>query len=192
MSGLYLSAILPVLGFAATLRIADINGNEQTPMQPAGPAGVLFFITNDCPISNFYAPEIQRICGEYGAKGVSCSVVYVDPTLDRAAVRKHVSDFGYRQIPAILDTKHQLVEAAGAKVTPEAVVIGHDGKVRYSGRIDNFYAGLGRPRRQATVHDLRAALDELLAGKTVTTPHTNPVGCFIPPPDIGKSSRTTQ
>ena len=42
MRGLYLSAILPVLGFAATLRIADINGAEQTPMRPAGPAEVLF------------------------------------------------------------------------------------------------------------------------------------------------------
>src|SRR5690349_5432923 len=93
MRGLSLCAILPVVGLAAaTLRIADINGAEQTPMQPAGPAGVLFFVTNDCPISNFYAPEIQRICGEYAAKGISCATVYVDPTLQPAAVRKHVND----------------------------------------------------------------------------------------------------
>ena len=60
-------------------------------------------------------------------------------------------------------------------------MVGHDGKILYSGRIDNFYAGLGKPRRQATVHDLRTALEETLAGKPVTTPKTDPVGCYIPP-----------
>ena len=153
-------------------------------MRPAGPAEVLFFITHDCPISNFYVPEIQRICKDYGGRNVSCALVYVDPQMNAAAVRKHLSDFGYKGIPAILDSKHRVVEAAGAKVTPEAIVIGHDGKILYAGRIDNFYAGLGKPRRQATVHDLRNALEETLAGKPVTTPKTDPVGCYIPPPGI--------
>ena len=147
-------------------------------------AEVLFFITHDCPISNFYAPEIQRICGQYGSQGVSCALVYVDPQMDAAEVRKHLNDFGYKGIPAILDGKHKVVDAAGAKVTPEAILVAHDGKVLYSGRIDNFYAGLGKPRRQATVHDLRTALEETLAGKPVTTPKTNPVGCYISPAGI--------
>src|SRR5262249_45693147 len=84
-------------------------------------------------------------------------------------VRKHLADFGYRGIPAILDSRHKVVEAAGAKVTPEAILVGRGGKILYSGRIDNFYAGLGKPRRQATVHDLRTALEEILAGKQRTT-----------------------
>jgi thiol-disulfide isomerase/thioredoxin len=167
--------------FAGTLSMADIDGKELSPLRPAGPAEVLFFITHDCPISNFYAPEIQRICREYGANGVSCALVYVDSRMDGAAVRKHLADFGYKGIPAILDTKHKVVEAAGAKVTPEAILVGRGGKILYSGRIDNFYAGLGKPRRQATVHDLRTALEETLAGKPVTTPKTDPVGCYISP-----------
>jgi cytochrome oxidase Cu insertion factor (SCO1/SenC/PrrC family) len=190
MKVLLLTALaLPAL--AATFSIADIDGRELTPLRPTGVARVLFFITNDCPISNFYAPEIQRICGEYGGKSVSCAMVYVDPTLDTAAVRRHLHEFNYKGIPAILDAKHKVVEAAGAKVTPQAVVIAHDGSIPYSGRIDNFYAGLGKPRRQATVHDLRTALEEMLAGKPVTMPRTTPVGCFIPPADIANSFRTT-
>ena len=174
-------AIIAAAAWAASPGIRDIDGRELNPLQPSGAAEVLYFITSDCPISNFYAPEIQRICGEYGAKGVSCALVYVDPDLSVPAVRKHLGDYGYKNIPAILDTTHKLVASAGARITPEAIVIGHDGKIRYAGRIDNFYAGLGKPRRQATTHDLRAALDELLAGKTVTTPKTQAVGCFIPP-----------
>ena len=95
-------------------------GRSYLPCGPPGAAEVLFFITHDCPISNFYAPEIQRICTEYGGKSVSCALVYVDPQMNAAAVRKHLADFGYKGIPAILDTKHRVVEAAGAKVTPEA------------------------------------------------------------------------
>lgn len=181
--------LLAAAVYAAGPVVHDIDGKAFYPMQPAGAAEVLFFITSDCPISNFYAPEIQRICRDYSGKSVSCALVYVDPTMAVGSVRQHLHDFGYSGIPAILDNKHIVVQAAGATVTPEAVLVGHDGKKRYEGRIDNFYAGLGKPRRQATTHDLRTALDEVLAGKAVTTPKTNAVGCYIPPLDIVSSSR---
>ena len=48
------------------------------------------------------------------SKGVSCALVYVDPQMDAAEVRRHLNDFGYKGIPAILDGKHKVVGAAGA------------------------------------------------------------------------------
>jgi hypothetical protein len=161
--------------------LRDVDGHALHPLDPAGPAEVLFFITNDCPISNSYAPEIQRICNDYAAKGVACTLVYSDPSVDAAAIRKHRADYGYKEpIAAVTDVAHQLAEATGATITPEAVVVGKAGKVLYRGRIDNFYAGLGKPRRFATEHDLRDALDEVLAGKPVAHPQTQAVGCYIP------------
>ena len=61
--------IIPVLLcvpalYAASLTIPDINGVPRFPLKPEGKASVLFFITSDCPISNSYAPEIQRICSD--------------------------------------------------------------------------------------------------------------------------------
>jgi hypothetical protein len=170
-----------LLALLVSLNIRDVDGHELRPLDPSGPAAVLFFITNDCPVANSYAPEIQRICGEYAAKGVSCTLVYSDLTLDTAAIRKHHADYGYPEtIPAVRDTAHKLAGATGATITPEAVVVGKGGKVLYRGRIDNFYAALGKPRRQATEHDLRQALDEVLAGKPATHPQTQAVGCYIP------------
>jgi hypothetical protein len=163
------------------IRLLDTDGHELRPLAPAGPASVLFFITNDCPVANSYAPEIQRICGEYAAKGVSCTLVYSDLTLDTAAIRKHHTEYGYPgTVPAVRDADHKLASATGATITPEAVVVGKGGKVLYRGRIDNFYAAIGKPRRQATEHDLRQALDEVLAGKPVTHPQTPAIGCYIP------------
>ena len=165
----------------ASLAIQDINGVPRFPLHPDGKASVLFFITSDCPISNSYAPEIQRICSDYASKKVSCDLVYVDPDLKTADVKKHVADYGYSQAPAILDSAQKLVQAAGATITPEAAVISPSGQVLYLGRIDNVYAALGKRRPEATEKDLRKALDEILSGKPVSTPRTKAIGCYIPP-----------
>jgi hypothetical protein len=170
-----------LLLFAASIAIPDIDGVARTPLKPEGKASVLFFITNDCPISNSYAPEVQRICAEYSPKNVACSLIYVDPSLTAADVRKHLTEFRYSGISAFLDPTHKLARAAGATVTPEAAVIGPAGQVLYRGRIDNVYAGLGKRRPEATEHDLRNAIEETLSGKPVSTPVTKAVGCYIPP-----------
>ena len=145
---------------------------------------VQFFISSDCPISNSYAPEIQRLCAEYGKRGVSCSLVYEDVGIDEASMQKHLKEYGYSGIPAVIDGRRKLATHSHATVTPQAVVIDSRGEIRYRGRIDNFYAALGRPRQQVTVHDLRDALDAVLAGKPVPNPETKALGCYIVPPDI--------
>jgi len=184
MANRALIAILALGAWAAagaSLGVRDIDGREINPLTPSGAASVLFFITHDCPIANSYAPEIQRICSDYSSKGVSCSLVYVDPTLDQSGVRKHLAEYRFNaDVTAILDRTHTLVDATHATITPEAVVVSHDGAIVYRGRIDNLYAGLGKPRRQATQRDLRIALDEVLSGKPVTPAETQPVGCYIP------------
>ena len=45
--------------------------------------------------------------------------------------------------------------------------------------IDNQYAALGKPRRVVTTHDVRDALDAVLAGRAVAHPETEAFGCFI-------------
>src|SRR5512143_3610987 len=150
----------------------------------AGKTNVLFFISSDCPISNSYAPEIQRLCSEYGMKGIACQLVYEDVGLDTTSMRKHLNEYRYDGMPAVIDSNRKIANRAKATVTPEAVVIDSHGKIRYRGRIDNFYAALGKPRQQVTAHDLRDALDAVLAGKPVPNPETKALGCYIVPPDI--------
>jgi hypothetical protein len=168
----------------ASLSIQDVNGVPRFPLNPDGKASVLFFITSDCPISNSYAPEIQRICSDYAPKKVSCDLVYVDPDMKTADVKKHMADYGYSRIPAILDSTQKVVHAAGATITPQAAILNPSGKVLYLGRIDNVYAALGKRRPEATEKDLRKALDEILSGKPVSTPQTKAIGCYIPPPGV--------
>ena len=54
------------------------------------------------------------------------------------------------------------------------------GAALYRGRINNFYAALGKPRRMVTVHDLRDALECRPGRQAGRQPETQAVGCFIP------------
>jgi hypothetical protein len=191
-----------VLALAVTARgtavpaaqILDIEGRALKPFEPAGAAHVMFFIATDCPISNSYAPEIQRVCREYGPRGVGCSLMYEDVDVDadvapRAIrlddeVRRHLREYRYTGIPAAVDRSRIMAKQAHASVTPQAVVIDRAGAIRYRGRIDNFYAALGKPRQQVTERDLRDALDAVLSGRPVPKAETQALGCHIVDPAI--------
>src|SRR5262245_15288713 len=111
------------------VRIRALDGKMLTPFAPAGAAGVIFFVATDCPISNSYVPEIQRICRDYGSRGVQCSLMYEDvdtgatpARLDDAA-RRHLAEFNYSGIAASVDRTRTVATAAGASVTPQAIVV---------------------------------------------------------------------
>jgi hypothetical protein len=181
------AAAFALAAATAPVQIRSIDGAMLNPFRPAGNANILFFITSDCPISNSYAPEIQRLCREYGTKGVGCSLFYEDVGVSASAARKHLDEYRYRGIPAAIDDSRKIAREANATVTPEAVVVDAKGDIRYRGRIDNFYADFGKPRRQVTVHDLTDALDAVLSGKPVANPETQALGCYIVDPELLKN-----
>jgi len=163
------------------VQVRDIDGTVRDLFRPQDKANVLVFVSSDCPVSNGYAPEIQRICADAGPKGARCTLVYEDVSIEAAAVRAHRTEYRYRDVPAVIDGDRAIAKRAGATVTPQAVVINAAGSVLYRGRIDNQYAALGKPRRVVTSHDLRDAIDAVLSGKPVSHAETEAIGCFISP-----------
>jgi hypothetical protein len=189
-SGVWLAAIMLMAARGASVDIRDIDGRLRKPFEPAGVAHVLFFVATDCPISNSYAPEIQRICQSYGTRGVSCSLMYEDVDLAASSqsldqqVRAHMRDYRYTGIAAAVDRQRTIATRAGATITPQAVIVDRSGQIRYRGRIDNFYAALGKPRQLVTEHDLRDALDAIVAGRPVPKSETQALGCRIADPAL--------
>ncbi len=139
---------------------------------------VLIFVSIDCPVSNRYAPEIKRLHEEFSPRGVRFQLVYPNPLDAEAAITRHLREYGYPPIGR-RDPDHALVNVAGATITPEAVVFDANQRAVYRGRIDNRFVELGRERPTATQHDLHNALTAVLAGKPVSPPQTQAVGCFI-------------
>lgn len=182
---LAVALILTVAPRTGRSQVRDLDGHDLPLFAPAGKANVLLFIASDCPIASSFAPEIQRLCGRFADQGVRCSLIYEDTGIDAGRVRTHMAAYGYADTPATIDADRTIARHAGASVTPQAVVVDARGEVRYRGRINNLYAALGKPRQHATVHDLRDALEALLAGRPVANPETEALGCFI---DSGKRS----
>jgi len=141
-------------------------------------AAVLFFLTNDCPITNSYIPEINRIIASYEAREIAFYAVYTDATVSIPEIRRHAREFGLH-IPLIPDPSHYLVHRAGATVTPEVAVLDRGGKIVYLGPIDDLYVDFGKRRLAPTQRYLRQALDGVLSGNPVAIPNANPIGCFI-------------
>jgi hypothetical protein len=168
-----------------SISVQDIHGEEHFPLKDlkAGEASVFFFAMHDCPISNAYTPEIKRVAKEFTPQGFHFYFVYVDPTIPMSELKKHFKEYQHGSYPALIDARHRVINAVGAKMTPEVAVVDAKGRVRYLGRIDNLYAGLGKKRRKATVFDLRHSLETFAKGQPVLKPWPNAVGCYIPPLD---------
>lgn len=140
-------------------------------------AVVVLFIGTQCPINNAYMPKIVAMEKEYHDKGVQFVAInsneHDSPERISAHAKKHGLTF-----PVLRDDRHLVAGRFGAERHPTAYLLDGRRVVRYAGRIDDQF-GIGYDRSKPTRRDLKEAIDEVLAGKTVTVTSTKVEGCFI-------------
>lgn len=137
---------------------------------------VLVFLGVDCPISQDYIGTLNKLHDRYTGKGEITGIV------PQSRNDKEIVDFKNEyqvNFDLVSDKKLALVKKYNIHVTPEVVLIDMDGKVRYQGAIDNWYYELGKHRQVANEHYLLNAIEELVAGKNVSRPKTDPIGCIL-------------
>src|SRR5262245_55900728 len=101
----------------------DAAGQRHTPQEWKGArAVVLFFIATECPISNRYAPEINRLVDDYASQPVIFYGVHSDPDIGAPAVRQYARDFSFN-FPVLLDPTQLLAGNTGVTLTPTAVIL---------------------------------------------------------------------
>ena len=167
---------LPVSPNAAG--VTDLAGKAADPFQlAAGKTVALIFVRTDCPISNRYAPEIQRLSSEY-ARNAEFFLVYVDKKENPETIRKHDREYKYN-LPALRDLQHSLVKQSSVQITPEAAVFDLTHRLIYHGRIDNLYEDFSHSRKSATTHELEDALRSAISGKPLASTSSPAVGCYI-------------
>jgi peroxiredoxin len=138
---------------------------------------VVTFLGTECPLARLYAPRLSQMAAAYADKQVA--FVGIDSNLQDtpAEIAEYLDEYQVK-FPVLADPQSITADAFGATRTPEVFVLDETRTVRYHGRID----GQLQPGLQKTTNprsDLSVALDELLAGKEVSTPETEAVGCFI-------------
>jgi peroxiredoxin/mono/diheme cytochrome c family protein len=140
-------------------------------------ATVVVFLSFDCPVSNSYAAQLGEMAKGYGEQGVAfVGVLPTDDPLD--GLKKSAAEFKLG-FPVYADPKLTAADAFKAAHVPEAFVLDHNAVLRYRGRIDDGWAARLRRNNSVTAHDLKAAVDDLLAGRDVKVPVTTAVGCPV-------------
>ncbi len=159
--------------------LADHKGDKLT---------VVVFLSFDCPNSNGYATTLIDLAKQFDGKGVKFIGVN-ESELSADEIKAKAAEF---KLPfsILADPKQMTADAFKAKVTPEAFVLDHNQVLRYRGRIDNTYNARLKRNPKVTDHDLREAIDDLLAGKPVRTPVTQAIGCSIGSRDVAIKSST--
>src|SRR5205814_9092602 len=106
---------------AAQKTALHLDGTPADPfLAAAGKPVVLIFVRTDCPISNRYAPLIQRIGSEYGAK-IGLWLVYPNKTSTAEKIRQHDREYGFT-LAAITDPTQALVHLAQPQLSHVAAV----------------------------------------------------------------------
>jgi hypothetical protein len=141
------------------------------------PAVVVVFLSFDCPVSLGYASTLNELARLYGPRKVA--FVAICPGSEGPAWLAREAKAARLELPLYRDGRYEAVRAFGASTLPEVFVL--DGKftVRYRGRIDDSYSARLKRKPGPPREDLRLALDDLLAGRSVRMPRTEAIGCPI-------------
>ena len=135
---------------------------------------VLMFIATQCPVSNAYNERYNELYKDYKGKKVAIVAVNSNKQESVEEIKSHAGEHGF-EFPILKDVNNVIADKLDAQRTPEIFVL-HPStfEVLYHGRIDDS-------QRESNIksHDLRAALDEVLAGKPVSIKETKAFGCTI-------------
>ncbi|MCG9896085.1 MAG: thioredoxin family protein [Fimbriimonadaceae bacterium] len=140
---------------------------------------VIFFTCNHCPYVTGSDEVTRATVEKFGPRGVgflavnsNSPSVYADDDWDGMVRRMAEQNFPWTYVQ---DASQEVARAYGALKTPHFYVFDRVRKLVYCGR------GIDNPREseKMTVNDLENALEDVLAGRPVAVPLTNPIGCSV-------------
>jgi len=178
---------LPVLAAspAPQFEVPDTRMQKRRLSEFRGKTVVLEWTAASCPFvraqyESGVMPELQRWAAAQGI--VWLSVISTHPSR-RDYLPPDKADALHRGrsgAPAalLMDSAGTLGRAYGAVVTPHMFIVGPKGDLVYSGAISDNPTMSAKEAR-ASRNYVRAALDDLAAGRKVATPSTRPFGCTI-------------
>jgi mono/diheme cytochrome c family protein/thiol-disulfide isomerase/thioredoxin len=166
-------------GVPPAIKGMDVGGVVHALADDAGiKASAVIFVSTQCPISNKYMPELNRLAKEHANDGIRIYAVISDPTTSRAAAMQYAKEYQIG-FPVLFDASGELAQRLAPTMTPEALVLDRAGEVRYRGRIDDLWIDLRKQKSTATTHDLADALTAVAAGKAPATAKTPTIGCYF-------------
>jgi peroxiredoxin len=170
---------------APAFQVIDSTNRPRTLAEFAGKTVVLEWTAPSCPFvrAQYESGSMQALQREATQRGVVWLSVLSTHTGRADYLPAEKAEAFNKQRNAaptalLLDPTGAMGRAYGAVATPHMFVIAPDGRLAYAGAIDNT------PTVDADVvkksrNFVRAALDDLAAGRRIATPSTKPYGCTV-------------
>jgi len=165
--------------------VKDIAGKEQSLAKYKGKIIVLEWNNPGCPFvkKHYQSGNMQALQHDALSKHVIWLTINSGAEgkqgfMDAAQAKTYIADMKTHQTAYILDPKGTLGTLYGAKTTPHMFVVDAQGILAYAGAIDDKPTADQEDIK--TAHNyVRAAIDELIAGKPVTTAQSRAYGCSV-------------
>src|SRR5437764_12740998 len=182
---LYAPDVPPAAGAAPDFSAPDANGKTQSLSPYKGKYIVLEWFNPECPcVKKHYGTDnMQKLQKEYTDKGVvwltiDSNAPGTEGNLTPEQAEKVATSWKTQQTALLLDPDGKVGRAYGAKNTPNMVIINPEGKIAYEGAIDSK-ATPNPADIPSSTNYIKSALDQSLAGKSISTPQTKPYGCSV-------------
>jgi hypothetical protein len=170
---------------APAFTLVDTNGARHSLSDLKGKMVVLEWVNFECPFvgKHYGSGNMQKLQKTYMGKGVVWLSInssaegkqgYFTPDRINALVKEK----GAAPTAYLVDTDGAVGRLYGAKTTPHMYVVDPGGTLIYAGGIDDT-PSTDQADVATAKNFVRAALDEALAGKPVTTATSTPYGCSV-------------
>ncbi len=171
----------PTVSFKAI----NLSGKEVSSENYKGKIIVLEWFNPGCPyVKKHYEPgNMQKLQKNYTAKNVVWLTVNSSATgkqgfMTTEEAQAKIKKWNIASTDYLVDTNGTLGKQFGAKTTPHMFIIDASGKLAYKGAIDDNDSANSSTIEGAKNY-VASALDELLAGKSVTDSETDSYGCSV-------------
>src|SRR5881398_2206589 len=175
----------PVGSAAPDFSLTDASGKTHSLSQYKGKYVVLEWFNPECPFvkKHYGSGNMQKLQQQYTGKGVvwltiDSNAPGTEGNITPEEAQKITASWKAHQTALLLDPEGKAGRAYGAKNTPNMVIINPEGKIAYEGAIDSK-ATPNPADIPTSTNYVKAALDQSLAGKSISTPQTKPYGCSV-------------
>jgi peroxiredoxin len=175
------STMLPLGSQAPDFSLPNVDGKTVSLGDfQQSPALLVIFMCNHCPFVKHVAAELTRLGKNYQAKGVAIVAINSNdvanfPDDSPEKMKLEVEERGYT-FPYLYDETQEVAKAYRAACTPDFFLFDQDRRLVYRGQLDSSRPGSGIP---VTGEDLRAALDAVLEGQSLSENQRASIGCNI-------------
>jgi peroxiredoxin len=170
---------------APDFKTTDSNGQMHQLSEYRGKYVVLEWHNNGCPYTrkHYESGNMQHLQKEWTARGVIWFTVISSAPGQQGYVtaqqeNEYLKSMNAAPTAALLDPQGDVGRLYAAKTTPHMFIINPQGVLIYDGAIDSK-ATTDQSDIATATNYVSQALDEAIAGKSVSTPTSRPYGCSV-------------